>query len=146
MTDHDRFDRPLARAARPHGRDETAACLDAETLAAWTDGSLRPAERAAAEAHVADCGRCLELLAAMARTEPPPSVTTRAPWFSVRWLVPLTTAAVVVTALVLVRDPGIVPAPEMQKTASAPAAPAPSPAVPPSADTKAGRIGSAARS
>ena len=60
MTDHDRFDRPLARAARPPGGDVTAACLDAGTLAAWTDGSLRPAERSAAEAPVADCGRCLE--------------------------------------------------------------------------------------
>ena len=145
MTDHHRFDRPLARAARPHGADgaarpdgdATAACLDAERLAAWTDGSLRPAERAAAEAHVADCGRCLELLAAMARTEPPPSVPSRAPWFSVRWLVPLTTAAVVVTAWVLIRDPSIVPhADVQQKAASAPASPAPSPAVPPVVDTE----------
>lgn len=136
MTDHDRSDRPLARAARPQSRDATAACLDADTLAAWTDGSLRPAERAAAEAHVADCGRCLDLLAAMARTEPPPSVTSRAPWFSVRWLVPLTTAAVVVTVLILVRDPGIVPPAEVDKIASVPASPASSPAVPPSVDTK----------
>lgn len=138
MTDPNRFDRPLARAARPHGGDATAACLDAGTLAAWTDGSLRPAERIAAEAHVADCGRCLELLAAMARTEPPPSVTSRAPWFSVRWLVPLTTAAaVVVTAWVLVRDPGIVPPAEVQqKAASAPASPASSPAVAPGVGTK----------
>src|SRR5687767_75551 len=72
----------------------------------------------------------------MARTEPPPSVTSRAPWFSVRWLVPLTTAAVVVTAVVLMRDPGIVPPTEVQKTASAPAAPSSSAAIPPSADTK----------
>ena len=137
MTNHDRIDRPLARAARPHDGDVTAACLDAETLAAWTEGSLRPAERAAAEAHVADCGRCLELLAVMARTEPPPSVATRAPWFSVRWLVPLTTAAVVVTGWVLLRDPGIVPPTEVQqKAASAPASPASSPVVPPAADTK----------
>ncbi|HZB24888.1 MAG TPA: hypothetical protein VE379_02070, partial [Vicinamibacterales bacterium] len=137
MSNNDRFDRPLARAARPHGGDVTAACLNAETLAAWTDGSLRPAERAAAEAHAADCGRCLELLATMAKTEPPPSVTSRAPWFSVRWLVPLTTAAaVVVTALVLVRDPGIVPAPEVQKTAPAPASPVPTPVVPSAAETK----------
>ena len=136
MTDHDRLDRPLARAARPDDGATTAACLDAGTLAAWTEGSLRPAERAAAEAHAADCGRCLELLAAMARTEAPPSVTSPAAWFSVRWLVPLTTVAVVVTAWVLVRDPGIVPAPEVEKTASAPASPAISPAVPPGVETK----------
>ena len=136
VSNNDRFDPPLARAARPQGRDGDAACLDAETLAAWTDGSLRPAERAAAEAHVADCGRCLALMAAMARTEPPPSVTSRAPWFSVRWLVPLTAAAVVVTALVLVRDPEIVPVTELQKTAPAPAAPAANPVVPPSVDAK----------
>jgi hypothetical protein len=43
--------------------------FDAEQLAAFADGSLSREERAAAEAHAADCPRCLQLLAAMVRTE-----------------------------------------------------------------------------
>ena len=71
--------------ARPHGD-----CLDAETLAAWTDGSLTAFERAAAETHAADCDRCLAVLAAIAKTSPPPSAIQRPSWLSIRWLVPLT--------------------------------------------------------
>jgi photosynthesis system II assembly factor YCF48-like protein/putative zinc finger protein len=67
--------------------------FDAERLAAFADGSLSPAERAAAEAHAADCPRCLQLLAAMARTEPP---AVPAGWrlpVIVRWAVPMAAAA-----------------------------------------------------
>ena len=136
MTDRDRFDRPIARAARPHGQEPTPACLNAESLAAWTDGTLRPDERAAAEAHVADCGRCLELLAVMARTEPPPTVAARPSWFSIRWLVPLTTAAVAMTAWMIIRDPGLMPPPALQERASPAAPPASSAAAAPSEVTK----------
>lgn len=70
-------------------------CLDAETLAAWADGALPAGERAAAEAHAADCTRCQALLAAMVRTEPeiaaPGAWWRRAP--TLRWLAPLTVAA-----------------------------------------------------
>jgi hypothetical protein len=57
----------------------SSACLDTETLAAWADGTLSRKLRAAAESHVADCGRCQALLAAMARSEPaaPASWRTR---------------------------------------------------------------------
>ena len=132
MADPTGFDRPLSRAARPKGRDSTAACLDAETLAAWTDGTLLPSERAAAETHAADCGRCLELVAAMARTEPPTAVPARAPWRSLRWLVPLTSAAVAITAWVIVREPGTIPAPPLPEATLAPAPPPSSAALPPS--------------
>lgn len=67
--------------------------LDPEIVAAWLDGSLDARSRADAEAHVADCARCQAVLAAMIRTEPPPSAK---PWLSgstLRWLVPLTAAA-----------------------------------------------------
>jgi hypothetical protein len=69
------------------------SCLDVETLAAWTDGALDARERAAAEAHAADCARCQELLAAMVRTLPPE--VAKSPWRmpSLTWLVPLTAAA-----------------------------------------------------
>ena len=84
-----------ARAdAAPEG-----TCLDAETLAAWADESLDARERASAEAHAADCGRCQALLAAMVRTLPPPGAA-KSPWRmpALGWLVPLTVAA---TALVI---------------------------------------------
>ena len=92
--------------ARPQGE-----CLDAETLAAWTDGSLTAVERAAAEIHAADCDRCLAVLAAIAKTTPPPSAIQRPSWLSFRWLVPLTTAAVAISVWVLVPGaPGVPPA------------------------------------
>ncbi|MEO6238002.1 MAG: YCF48-related protein [Vicinamibacterales bacterium] len=98
------FDRLLEGvAATP--RDQRHAfddCLDAELLAAWSDGALGAAERAAAEAHAAGCDRCLAMLGAMARTAPPPSAAGTPGWFSVRWLVPLGTAAVALIALVVV--------------------------------------------
>ena len=70
------------------------ACLDAETVAAWADDALPASERASAEAHAADCGRCQALLAAMIRTAPPPAAAPS--WWrmpALRWLVPLTAAA-----------------------------------------------------
>jgi hypothetical protein len=74
-----------------------ADCLDAETLAAWADGALDVRERARAEAHAADCGRCQALLAAMVRTTPPPSPAaapfrTRLLW----WLAPIAPVAAAV--------------------------------------------------
>ena len=110
------IDRLLERALRPRaGARPQGGCLDPETIAAWTDGTLTGAERVAAEAHAADCDRCLAVLAAVARTTPPPSVAERPSWFSIRFLVPLTTAAIAITAWVVVQNPDA-PAP-----ASAPA-------------------------
>lgn len=125
--------RLLERASRPRGDVRPqGTCLDAETLAAWTDGSLTRTARTAAEAHAADCDRCLAVLAAIAKTAPPPSSAARPAWLSVRWLVPLTTAAVAITAWVIVQEP---PRPVV------PAAPAavdvlktPDPAAPPERD------------
>jgi hypothetical protein len=94
------FERLLSGALK--GRDAAASgngCLDAETLAAWADGTLAARERADAEAHAADCGRCQALLAAMVRTEPP-AVVSKWSWRlpALSWLVPVTVA---VTALVV---------------------------------------------
>lgn len=72
--------------------------LDAERLAAFADGSLTRAERAAVEAHAADCGPCLEMLAAMIRTEPPAQPSRWRPAIVLRWAVP---AMVGATALAL---------------------------------------------
>lgn len=82
-------------------------CLDAETLAAWVDGGLPAVERAAAEAHAADCARCQALLAAMIRTEPE-SAAVESWWRKappLRWLAPLTAAAAAALLWVVVDRP-----------------------------------------
>lgn len=79
-------------------------CVDADTLAAWADDTMTDAERAAVEAHAADCAPCLGLLAAMARTEPTPIETSR--WHArLTWLLPLATAA---AALVIVSGVAVI--------------------------------------
>src|SRR5512145_2864669 len=57
---------PAHRSAKREGG--SSACLDAESLAAWLDNRLTPAQRSAAETHAASCLRCQSMLAAMART------------------------------------------------------------------------------
>jgi anti-sigma factor RsiW len=89
------------------------ACLDAETLAAWADGELGAHERAAAEAHAADCSRCQTLLAAMIRTAPPAPEATS--WWrlpAVKWLAPLAAVAtgLAVWAIVPNGRPSVLPA------------------------------------
>lgn len=67
-------------------------CLDLETIAAWSDGSLHARQRVAAESHAAACARCQAILAAMTRTTP---VAVRR-WglgTTVRWVAPLAAAA-----------------------------------------------------
>jgi hypothetical protein len=111
------------------------ACLDADTLAAWADEALNARERASAEAHAADCGRCQALLAAMMKTMPPPSVAKslfRVP--SLWWLVPMTSAA---TALVIwLAVPNRAPV-QQSDTAVVVDQVAPAPGPVPSADTQA---------
>ena len=73
------------RSKTPQRGGVTDACLDAETLAAWTDGGLvRPALEAV-QLHVADCARCQDLAGTLARissavpqAEPVPSVAALA--------------------------------------------------------------------
>ena len=133
MNKNDSTDRLLRRTVRTHtGARPAGDCLDAETLAAWTDGSLTAAQRSAAETHAADCDRCLTVLAAIARTEPPASATERPGWLSVRWLVPLTTATVAITAWILIQEPPHPTPPPASQSAAAPkpAAPAVMPAEP----------------
>lgn len=70
--------------------------LDPERAAALMDGSLSRAERAAIEAHAADCAQCLQLLAAMSRTEPAPSGNRWRLPAGLRWAVPIAAAATAV--------------------------------------------------
>src|SRR5215471_10876827 len=77
---------------------DPAGCLDADTLAAWVEGTLHARERAAAESHASSCARCQALLAAMARTEPPPAPARR--WRT--WTLALSLATPLAAAAALV--------------------------------------------
>jgi hypothetical protein len=79
-------------------------CLDAETLAAWSEGGLKGAELAGVQAHVAGCDRCQMLLGAMARTrEAAPAVEPqRASTRWLAWAVPMAAAATAIAIWVLI--------------------------------------------
>ena len=92
--------------------------VDAELLAAWSEGTLPKDEVAQVEVHLADCSSCQEMLAVFARTEPPPVVSgfpglsgveggrTRWQW---RWGIPIAAAATVAAIWVAI--------PESERTA-----------------------------
>lgn len=109
------------------GRDPSAGCPDAETLAAWSDEGLQDDERVQVEAHVADCARCQMQLATMIRMAPRETAAA-AParrFHAWRWLVPVTGAVAAAGLWVLVQpSPMPVPAPPQQLQVQAPAEPA----------------------
>ena len=79
------------------------ACLDAETLAAWADGTLNAQAATAVEAHASSCARCMAVVAAMERTAP--AVRVRHAWTPARlfrWAAPVTAAATAIAIWVLV--------------------------------------------
>jgi hypothetical protein len=86
--------------------ETTAACIDAETLAAWADGGLSESDAAAVETHLSDCERCTAMLATFTRTIPelPVAESLWTRWH-LRWLVPAATAATVAALWVLVPRP-----------------------------------------
>ncbi len=86
-------------------------CLDAETLAAWSDGGLGAKAAAAVELHASNCSRCAAVLGEMARSTPAASAShgwTPARVF--RWLAPLAAAATAIGIWVVVPDRPIAPA------------------------------------
>ena len=100
-------ERLLREAMRGPVRAETADCLDVETLAAWSEGSLDAGARSRAESHAATCTRCQSMLAAMIRTQPAiaaPSASPFRKWLMV--LVPAVSAAAAV-ALWFAVDPSV---------------------------------------
>ncbi len=94
--------RMLRDALRRPMEAHTDGCLDAATLAAWSDEALTADERVAVERHASSCARCQALLAAMARIETASTTTTsslerrrwRIPAFG--WIAPLAAAAALV--------------------------------------------------
>jgi hypothetical protein len=104
-------------------QETTSGCLDVETLAAWSDGTLGRRDRAVAEGHAATCARCQAMLAAMAKTAPP--VPMRKWWqtSAVRWLVPVASvsALAVVVWMNVPAQRLAVQSPQMSPANSAPA-------------------------
>ena len=98
-----------------------AACLDAETLAAWMDGGLDPQSMAMAEAHASACARCQALLGTMVTTMPAATggAAQRATLWR-WWFAPLA-AGVAATTLWMVVPEQRAPAPPAMNVARAPA-------------------------
>jgi hypothetical protein len=70
--------------------------VDAELLAAWSEGSLPKDQAAQVEVHLADCSTCQEMLAVFARTDPTPAVPVVSGFSRTwRWAIPLAAAATV---------------------------------------------------
>jgi len=112
----------LREAMTPPGPPD--ACLDADRLAAWSDGALSARERAAAAAHASGCARCQALLAAMVRTTPqaPARAWWKTPAFS--WLMPIAVGAIALVVWINVppsRDARFAATPAPAATAAAPA-------------------------
>lgn len=82
------------------------ACLDAGMLAAIVEGGVPEDERNALEAHLAVCGRCQDVLAAMdldtpasPAAAPVPASAARRPWLwrgHLHWLIPVGAGALLV--------------------------------------------------
>lgn len=109
----------------------SSGCVDVDTLAAWSDGTLSAGERSAVESHASSCVRCQALLAAMARTTTP--APARGWWRMSRvgWLVPLAAAAAGVVLWINVqrttRLEQSAPLPASAAAASETSVPAPAP-------------------
>jgi hypothetical protein len=121
------IERVLRHALSAAAPADDRACFDGEILAAWTEGQLRGAEADTIERHLSTCARCQQLLAAFARTSPPPVVTVPL-WrrWRLQWLVPIATAATV--AAIWVATPPEDRAAYVQAPAASQAARAPEPA------------------
>src|SRR4051812_46019862 len=126
-TDRDRAIETLLRSR--HADESGAACVDAESLAAWIDGGLSADARARVEHHAAGCARCQALLASMARTAP--ALDDRPWWRSsiAKWAVPIAAMATALVVWVAVdRDSSRLPpsqttVTETAKTANDPSGP-----------------------
>jgi CHAT domain-containing protein len=109
------------------------ACPAVEDVAAYLDGQLSPQERAAVQAHIADCDACRELLVEVRGTldalpadspavlpppvAPPVVLTHRRPLW--KWAVPIAAAAAILIVALRVYAPGPGVAPELQAIVAA---------------------------
>src|SRR6185436_15123794 len=63
------FDAQMRQMFREHTDGSSSACLDAETLAAWSAGALPSVEARTVESHLASCGTCSAMFAAFSRAD-----------------------------------------------------------------------------
>jgi hypothetical protein len=137
------LEQALKHELRAAGTPPADACLDAETLGAWTDGGLEPAVMAALEAHVSNCARCQALVGTLIRsapgTERTPGTLSLWRW----WLAPIAAGVTAVTLWMVVPEQQKLatapPQPEIASPAQAPAAanaPVAAPTLPPAAPEK----------
>jgi hypothetical protein len=129
---------------RPSEHAAGDACLDAETLAAWAEGTVSGEAAAAIETHLADCARCQSMMAAFARSEPagiaaagragtatPGAVIPFRPRSPIRWLVPVAAGAAAASLLIWTAWPRssgpITPAEQTMAKAESNLEPAPTP-------------------
>lgn len=120
MPDRDQsVDRMLRQVMSDRLPPPQQTCVDGETLAAWSEGTLRRAEASAVEAHVADCARCRALMAAFVRTTPAEPVAESL-WrrWHLAWVVPLATAATAAAIWVAIPDNGATSLPSAPTSAS----------------------------
>lgn len=101
------IDAALRRSLRRPVAGASGACVDAEAMAAWAEGTLPPGQAAAVEAHLANCSACQERLAVFARTAPPAGVPESL-WqrWHLRWAVPIAAAAAAAAIWVAIPDQG----------------------------------------
>lgn len=105
-------DRLLRQSLTPASPGDPSACLDAETVAAWMDGTLRGPALDAAQMHAADCDRCQAVLATFAQMNTPMPAAAPEPRRWLTWLVPLTAAAAIGVWALLPASPPVTSAPE----------------------------------
>jgi len=76
-------------------------CIDDESLAAYVDGRLDPAERRAVELHASQCSRCRDLIVETAAFVEQDARARKAPRFRVTWRKAAVVAAALAAAVVL---------------------------------------------
>ena len=125
------MDKLLRRTLRADAAAQaSAACLDAETIAAWMDEGLDAHALAMAEAHVAGCARCQAIAGVMVRTTaatPAPARWWQRDWGGMRWLVPLAAGAAAVALWMVVPEQRQPAMPTIQETPAQARADAPAP-------------------
>ena len=126
MKTDEAIDRLLKATLRGNDPQSSAACVDAETLAAWSDGTLSTDEAGAVELHVSNCARCQAVMAVFAKTEP--AAAAAVPFWRrwpVGWLIPVATAAAVAALVIWVASPAPTPSIPADRIARTELQPAP---------------------
>ena len=138
-TDRDRSLDRLLRQSHSPAAAPVGVCLEADTVAAWLDGTLSPRERSAAEAHASECAHCQSVIAMTMKSEAAvaPAPFSRAPFM--RWLAPLALAeAALLIWMVVAPRSGSVGVPSSSSDSPPTVARREPPAVPPATASQPG--------